>query len=145
MNRKGFTLLELLMVVIIIGILATVAMPQYQKFRDKAIDAEAFQMLGAIARAEELYYMLHGVYLTVGLNDTEAWNKLGMENPNTNDNHKFLYLTLTFTSFMVPYFSADAYRKDPENPSKLPASPYFYNYNNMQKDIEKNRSFLTIP
>ena len=145
MNKKAFTILELIIVIIIIGIIATFAIPQYQKFREKAIDAEAFQMLGTIGRAEEMYYMLHGVYLTVGLNDTEAWNKLGMENPNTNDDHKFLYLTAGFTSFMVPYFSADAYRKDPENPSKLQASPYFYNYNNMHKDIEKNRSFLTIP
>ena len=53
-NKKAFTLLELLMVVIIIGILATLAVPQYEKFKEKAIAAEAVNMLGVIRREVDM-------------------------------------------------------------------------------------------
>jgi len=51
----GFTLLELLMVVIIIGILASIALPTYLKTAERARAAEALTILGAI-RASELRY-----------------------------------------------------------------------------------------
>ncbi len=54
-NKKGFTLVELLIVVIIIGILATIAVPQYSKMVEKAKQAEARTILGQIRVAQELY------------------------------------------------------------------------------------------
>ena len=48
---RGFTLLELLMVVIIIAILASIALPQYLKATEKARAAEALQVLGAMRSA----------------------------------------------------------------------------------------------
>src|SRR3989338_915782 len=55
-NRRGFTLLEILIVVIIIGILATLAMPQFTKSVKKAKMAEAYIVLGAMRTAQLRYY-----------------------------------------------------------------------------------------
>ncbi len=54
-KKRGFTLLELLMVVIIIAILASIALPQYLKASEKSRASEALTMLGAIREAEFRY------------------------------------------------------------------------------------------
>ena len=52
--NKGFTLIEMLVVVLIIGILAGIAVPQYQNAKIKADFAEVFIKLKAAAQIEEM-------------------------------------------------------------------------------------------
>ena len=59
---KGFTLLEMLVVVLIIGILAAVALPQYQKATDKARFAEVITASKSLAQSIEMYYMVNNDY-----------------------------------------------------------------------------------
>ena len=64
MNKKAFTLIELLVVVLIIGILAAIAVPQYQKAVNKTRLTRVINMLKAIKDAQEVYYLANGHYAT---------------------------------------------------------------------------------
>ena len=61
-RSKAFTLIELLVVVLIIGILAAVAVPQYQVAVTKSRYATLKNLTESILQAEEVYYLAHGKY-----------------------------------------------------------------------------------
>jgi len=62
MKQKGFTLIELMIVVAIIGVLAAIAMPQYNKYVARTQVAEAFALLGPVKQALTLYYQETGKF-----------------------------------------------------------------------------------
>jgi type IV pilus assembly protein PilA len=63
-NNKGFSLTELMVVVAIIGILATMAVPQVQKFMARARQAEAKTQLGSIYTANKGFFAEYNRYAT---------------------------------------------------------------------------------
>jgi len=60
--RRGFTLIEVLIVVVILGILAAIAIPKYQKTKDKAYFAVMRTDLRNLITAQEAYQQLAGAY-----------------------------------------------------------------------------------
>ncbi len=63
-RKKAFTLIELLVVVLIIGILAAVAVPQYQKAIEKTKAVQAWAMLDATWKAAQIYHLNNGTWPT---------------------------------------------------------------------------------
>lgn len=55
-QRKGFTLIELMVVVAIVGLLAAIAIPQYQKYVLRTRQAEAYTMLGVAKNQQYAFF-----------------------------------------------------------------------------------------
>jgi len=61
--KDGFTLLELVIVVIIVAVLAGLGLPLFQGAIIKARLTESYNVVSAIAKAEEIYYAQYGAYI----------------------------------------------------------------------------------
>lgn len=87
--KKGFTILELLVVLIIIGVLAGVALPSFNKAKESALEKEAQTNLRLISAAEKIYHMENNIYFTsadrIAINDN-----LKLSLPAQNWNYKIV-------------------------------------------------------
>ena len=63
-NQKGFTLIELMIVVVIIGILAALAIPRFMKATTKSKQSEAKQVLKQIYTMQRTYRQANDIYWT---------------------------------------------------------------------------------
>lgn len=78
-NNHGFTLIELMIVVSIIGILAVIAIPDFLRFTGKARQAEARTNLGGIYVAEMAYYGDTGEFAGQTIAGKDAFQQIGWE------------------------------------------------------------------
>jgi len=90
MTRDGFTLVELMVVVAIIGILATLAVPQYKKFQAKSRQSEARLSLGGVYTIEQSFAAENSSYTSclgqAGYNrdGVRFYYSVGLDDASTN-------------------------------------------------------------
>ncbi len=71
-NDRGFTLIEVMIVVAIIGILAAIAIPRFERMQLRAKRAEVFANLKGIATAELAYYQLYNSFVATAPSPTSV-------------------------------------------------------------------------
>jgi len=127
----GFTLLELLMVVIIIGILAALALPGYFRTSERARAAEAITVMGQIRGSVQRYCMESNGTAPTG------YGQLDMDNPTTIPqlSTRWSFTTFPTVGCSPPVFNMTVTRSSgPCSGSKvrmdtsLSPSPYLYTW-----------------
>lgn len=80
MKNKGYTLIELLIVIIIVGILSAIALPSFLNQASKARASEAKVNISTVNRTQQTYYLEHQEFaddldkLNLGINNTDNYN-----------------------------------------------------------------------
>ena len=101
-SGTGFTLTELLIVVIIVGIVATLALPMLVKTMEKAKLGEAASNLNLIRTGEKIYFLEYGRFVN-------NMSDLNIEDPNSQANRYFDY---TINPADASDFTAKAARRE---------------------------------
>jgi prepilin-type N-terminal cleavage/methylation domain-containing protein len=121
--RFGFTLTEVLIVVIIIGILATLALPMLVKTLEKAKLGEAASNLNLIRTGEKIYFLEYSTF-------TSDIDSLNIENPNTDAKY--------FDYSILPDADADNFTAQADRKDSNASSQYKDNYYNIDKSGKIN-------
>lgn len=96
---RGFTLVELMIVVIVVGVLAGVAIPMYQLATERAKATEAVAALGSVRVAMRNYYAEHQTFVNASFVDGTQVTTGGV-------------LEVTDVDLSGRYFSTDCYTFD---------------------------------
>lgn len=104
-KSQGFSLLELMITVVIVGILASIAYPSYQESVAKSRRSEATSALFTAAQALERYYSTNGRYTT-----TAGGNTLPAVFPTKVPENGAAYYTIASTAASANAFTLKASR-----------------------------------
>ncbi|MGL4221035.1 MAG: pilin [Shewanella sp.] len=89
--NKGFTLIELMIVVAVIGVLAAIAIPQYQKYVAKSEFASAYGSLAAAKTNLDDYVISNGAFPTnvsqIGLSASAAMGTISVTSASSSINY----------------------------------------------------------
>lgn len=84
-QQQGFTLIEVMIVVLIIGILAAIAYPNYSEYVNRGNRSEGQAFLNDVSARQERYFSQNNAYIT---NDSDV-AKLALKNGNKSETGKY--------------------------------------------------------
>ena len=89
---KGFTLIELMIVVAIISILSIIAVPNFFRFLAKAKRSEAYMNLSSIYTAQKVYWAENGTYSSqLSGENSIGWQPEGYSGGGKNERFNYTY------------------------------------------------------
>jgi prepilin-type N-terminal cleavage/methylation domain-containing protein len=107
LSLEGFTLIEIMVVVIIIGILSAIAIPLYSKMIENSRITEATQMLGALRDAEMKYAFEYGNYTAFNGALGHWYDNLKQLGVDFNGTGKYFYIVSIGQGWANPYNNID--------------------------------------
>jgi prepilin-type N-terminal cleavage/methylation domain-containing protein len=102
-NKKGFTLVELVIVIVIVGILSVISVPIYRGYVEKAMMTEGKVLIGAIGKAELAYHVQHGYFFDTN-GRTEYSSELDID---AGANKYFYEFSAESGSYSIPNANAN--------------------------------------
>ena len=103
-ERKGFTLLELIIVIVIIGILASLAMPRFIRTAERSRAAEALAQVGAVRGSMQRYYASDQSYTGA------TFARLDVDDPNDATLYPLRLFSYVLTVTDATHFTVTATR-----------------------------------
>lgn len=102
-NRKGFTLIELIVVIAILGILAAILIPQFTGFQNKARATEVLVAAKSVGTAIDGFQVENGEYPVLADDLTEIETTSGVDGDNDTPAIATMAVDGTFTvTFTLP-------------------------------------------
>ncbi len=110
-RQRGFTLVELVIVIAIVIILSVVSVPIYRGYIDKAKMSEGYALLGAIVSAQKNYYSEHGNFLGGVIGKTSFHSIFGID-ARGNKYFSCFQIAIGDGADFRKHFWAAAFKKD---------------------------------
>lgn len=108
-RQSGFTLIELMIVVVVIAVVAGVAIPGYQAYLERGRRSEAVTALMRLAQAQERFIVVHGYYassLSGSMADGDGLGWIAGSPSNGQGDEQFYHVTLNRPSEVAYTFRA---------------------------------------
>jgi type IV pilus assembly protein PilE len=131
-KSTGFTLIEIMIVVVIIGILTSIAYPSYRQYMQKTRRSDAHIALTQLANAQEKFYAQCNTYAAtlVGARSCAAGGTMGYTSATSPGGHYTIAITAATTSSYSLSATAITTGLQGSDPTCGPLSPLTLGSNN---------------